>query len=134
MVTTVGELASMGVKSISHEASVRDAAKAMRDMRLGSLLIEQGGQFVGIITDTDITRKVLAASSSPEEVKVSAVMSRPIITIERTCSPSDANDQMRDHGVRHLAVTDRGKIVGIFSVRDLLIYFQKASEPTIGID
>src|SRR5207237_1181242 len=66
--------------------------------------------------------------------KVEAIMSAPVSSIDIHRTPQDAHDMMADLGVRHLAVTDAGKIVGLLSVRDLLVYFKRVSEPRITQD
>jgi len=66
--------------------------------------------------------------------KVEAIMSAPVASIDIHRTPQDAHDMMADLGVRHLAVTDAGKIVGLLSVRDLLVYFKRVSEPRITQD
>ena len=102
---TVGDLMHSEIKAITGETSALKAAQMMRDEKIGSLLIEQE--------------------------KVSSIMSSPLITIGRIRAPIGAADQMRSRGVRHLAVTDRGKIIGIISVRDLLAYFQEGGDPNL---
>ena len=128
---TVGDLMHSEIKAITGETSALKAAQMMRDEKIGSLLIEQDGEYVGIITGTDIARMVVAEEARAEEVKVSSIMSSPLITIGRIRAPIGAADQMRSRGVRHLAVTDRGKIIGIISVRDLLAYFQEGGDPNL---
>ena len=61
-------------------------------------------------------------------------MSAPVASIDIQRTPQDAHDMMADLGVRHLAVTDAGKIMGLLSVRDLLVYFKRVSEPRITQD
>jgi CBS domain-containing protein len=132
--TNLGNLMSKEVKKISHEASIRHAAELMGKIKIGSLFVEQNGELVGILTETDIVRKAVAKGLDLGKEKVEAITSKPVITLEQTRSAQDAFDLMGDAGVRHLAVTDRGKIRGIVSVRDLLLYFKKQSEPQMGID
>jgi len=59
---------------------------------------------------------------------VKGVMSSPIITVDRQMSPHYARDLMADRKIRHLGVTEEGKIVGVLSVRDLLAYFKTVSK------
>lgn len=132
--TNLAHLMSKEVKKISHDATIREAAELMGRLKIGSLLVEQGGEFVGILTETDIVRKAVAKGLDLGKEKVGAITSKPVISLEQTRSPQDAFDLMGEVGVRHLAVTDRGKIRGILSVRDLLLYFKKQSEPEMGID
>ena len=78
--------------------------------------------------------KKTARGTDLKKEKVEAIMSFPLISLEKDRSAQDAFDLMGDERVRHLGVTDRGKVVGIISVRDLLVHFKKQSEPQMGID
>lgn len=132
--TTVANLMNRGLQTISHDVVICDAAEKMAKQKISSLLIEKDGEVVGIVTDTDIVRKAAAKRLPLDRETVGAVMSKPLVSLDQTRSPEDAFDMMGDLGTRHLAVTDRGKIIGILSVRDLLIYFRKQSEPQMGVD
>lgn len=112
------------IKKISADAKIRELAQLMRDKKIGSALIEQGGDFIGIVSETDLVRKGLAEGLNPDQATVRQVMSSPIITIDINRSVADANDLMAKRGIRHLPVTELGKIVGIISVRDLVICFK----------
>jgi CBS domain-containing protein len=122
------------LKKIVSTASVREAAKRMRDDHLGSLLVDNGGKLVGIITETDLVRRGIAEGTDLNKATVQSIMTAPIATIEVTRTLQDAHDMMGDLGVRHLGVTDRGELVGLVSVRDLLVYFKRVSEPKITQD
>jgi CBS domain-containing protein len=112
------------IKTIHPDATLCDAAKDMRDMRLGALLVEENGSYVGIISETDLVRKGMAPAKDPSVEKVRRVMSSPILSIDVEKTASDASDMMSEKAIRHLAVTEGGKIVGIISVRDLLRYYK----------
>ena len=128
------ETMTRNLKTIRHDATVQEAAQRMKDDKVGSLLVDRGGQVVAIVTETDIVRKSVAKGADLGKEKVEAIMSSPIASIEIQRTPQDAHDMMADLGVRHLAVTDKGKIVGLLSVRDLLVYFKRVSEPKITQD
>lgn len=131
---TLENVITAKLKTIRQDATVQEAARRMRDEKVGSLLVERDGQIIAIVTDTDIVRKSVARGSDLGKEKVEAIMSAPLASIEIQRSPQDAHDMMGDLGVRHLAVTDKGKIVGVLSVRDLLVYFKSVSEPRITQD
>ena len=117
-------LVNRNVAVINHDATVKTAAQKMRERTIGSLIVTKDGKEIGIISETDLARKVVSEGMDPEQVRVSAVMSSPIISIEITETPERANDLMKEKGIRHLGITDKGKFVGIISVRDLLRYFK----------
>jgi CBS domain-containing protein len=114
------------IKKISAKATVYETASLMKTYKIGSLLVEEGHEYIGIVSETDLVRKGLAESLDPLKTTIDSVMSSPLITIDIKRSPKEANDIMSERGVRHLAVTEYGRIVGMLSVRDLLIYFKNA--------
>jgi signal-transduction protein with cAMP-binding, CBS, and nucleotidyltransferase domain len=122
------------LKKIAHDKSVREAAKRMSDERVGSLMVEKGGQLVGIVTETDVVRRAVAGGKDLGKITVESIMTSPVATIESMRTVQDAHDMMGDLGVRHLGVTEQGKLVGLVSVRDLLVYFKRVSEPKITQD
>lgn len=122
----IGDFMNSPVLTIEHEATVQDAAQFMQANGVGSLLVKEFDNFVGIITETDLTRKVLAQGRSPEETHVSEIMNQPILTLDRYLPVEEANEFMRKNKIRHLAVTEEDKIVGMLSVKDLVAYFTKS--------
>ncbi len=124
MLRPLAVMMSRSLRSIPPDASLLEAARLMRDSKLGALLVEDREEFVGIVSETDLVRKAMAGGEDPLDQPVKSVMSSPIITIEVDRSAHDASDQMAEHGIRHLAVTQDGEIVGMISVVDLLRYFK----------
>ncbi len=117
-------LVNRSIVTIDRAATLQEAARLMRDKQIGSLLVVKNSKIIGIVSDTDVTRRAVAESLPPDRVTVETIMSAPIITIDIHSTPEMVNDLMRDKGIRHLAITEGGKIVGIISVRDLLHYFK----------
>ena len=131
---TLQNLMTSKLKTIQYDATIQEAARRMRDERVGSLLVERDGKIVAIVTETDIVRKASARGADLGKEKIDVIMSSPVASIDIQRNPQDAHDMMGDLGVRHLAVTDTGAIVGLLSVRDLLLYFKSVSEPRITQD
>jgi CBS domain-containing protein len=117
-------LVTRTVESVPHDAVLQSAAGIMKNKKIGSLLVAKGGETVGIVSETDITRRAVAEGLDPGTATVESIMSRPVITIGIDATPEMANDLMKEKGIRHLAVTENGAIVGVVSVRDLLRYFK----------
>jgi CBS domain-containing protein len=132
--STVAQAMRRELKKTAHDTTVRKAAKQMRDDRVGSLLVIKNGDVVGIVTETDIVRRAVAQGSDLSKMTVHSIMTSPIATIESNRTIQDAHDMMGDLGVRHLGVTEGGTLVGLVSVRDLLISFKRISEPKITQD
>ncbi len=122
------------IKKVPHTATVKAVAMKMKSEKIGSLFVEKKKEVVGIVTETDVVRKAVAAGANLGKVTAEKIMTAPIRTIEAYQSMQDAHDLMGDLGIRHLGVTQGGKIVGIISVRDLLVYFKRVSEPKITQD
>ncbi|MGA6827204.1 cyclic nucleotide-binding/CBS domain-containing protein [Nitrospira sp. NS4] len=112
------------IQTIRPDASVAEAAKQMASAKVGALLVRDQGHDLGIVSESDLVRKVLAESLAPAQTLVRAVMSTPLVTIDSAASAHDASDRMAEAGIRHLAVVEGGEVVGILSVRDLLHYFK----------
>lgn len=131
---TLAQVMQTGLKKITSQSTIAEAAKKMRDDRVGALLVEKKGELIGLVTETDVVRKALAEGKDPAKTSVENVMTVPLNSIQVTRSLQDAYDMMADLGVRHLVVRAAGEVIGIVSVRDLLIYFKHVSEPKIAQD
>lgn len=107
---------------VDRDTDVRKAAEIMRDRDIGSLFITRGSEIIGILTDTDMVRRSVAVGADPSKTTVEQIMSAPIVTIEENRTLLDANDLMARKHLRHLGVTKDGKLVGLISVRDLIVF------------
>jgi CBS domain-containing protein len=112
------------LRTISPDATLLEAARLMRDAKVGALLVHEAGYYSGLVSESDLVRKGMAESHPAQETLVRSVMSRPLLSIDHASSAHEASEKMAEHGIRHLAVSDEGQIVGIISVRDLLRYFK----------
>jgi signal-transduction protein with cAMP-binding, CBS, and nucleotidyltransferase domain len=130
---TLEQAMSTNLKKISCNSSLVEAAKQMRAEGIGALLIERigkllrdrEGQIVGLITETDIIRKAVAEEVDLANHTVEQMMTTPMITVEITWPLEDAYDMMKDSGVRHLLVSKDQIIVGLVSLRDLLVHLKR---------
>ena len=121
------------LKTIPEGSSIVEAAEKMRHEKIGGLLVERMGTYIGLLTDTDIVRKGVGTKRNLEQTQVENLMTttRPFIQVTR--SSHEAFDMMGDLGVRHLVICDGDQIVGLGSMRDLLLYF-RSFEPSMGGD
>jgi CBS domain-containing protein len=109
---------------IEPDRTLKEAAQVMARDHVGCLLVKKGGDYVGVLSETDIVRRALAEGLGPETSTVAQIMSKPIITIDVEQSIAHANEIMSASKIRHLVVTERGEVVGIISVRDLVLYYK----------
>jgi CBS domain-containing protein len=108
------------METIASERTVLEAARTMAEKRIGSLLVMEAGEMVGIVTETDVVRKGLAPQLPANSTSVGAVMNYPLMQIDINRTVRDASRLMAEERIRHLAVTEDNKVVGILSVRDLV--------------
>jgi CBS domain-containing protein len=108
------------VLALPPDASVREAARAMANRNVGSVMVVEGGKLVGIFTERDALVRVLAAELDPAATKLSVVMVRKVLTISPDRSLGNALHRMRDNGFRHMPVVENGMPIGMVSVRDAL--------------
>ena len=120
---TLGDVMTREVISIDQEASVQLAAEKMRKENICSLIVQRAGSFIGVVTETDVVKKVVAERKDLSQTKVGEIMTSPIISIDSTQPLNKANIIMALKGIRHLPVSLGGKIVGIVSSKDLASHF-----------
>jgi len=108
------------METIGSERTVLEATQTMAEKRIGSLLVLEAGDMVGIVTETDVVRKVIAAGLPARSTSVGAVMNAPLIQIDINDTAREASRLMAEKRIRHLAVTEHNKVVGLLSVRDLV--------------
>jgi predicted transcriptional regulator len=106
--------------TIGVEATVAKAAEKMCRDEVGSCIVLQNNLPKGIVTEEDINCKVVAKDKKPSEVRVSEIMSTPLITIDVDKTVGDATHMMVKNKVRRLPVVEGDKVVGLVSVRDIL--------------
>jgi CBS domain-containing protein len=108
------------LETIGSERTVLETAQRMSEKGIGSLLVLEAGEMVGIVTETDLVRKGIASHLPASSTRVGAVMNYPLIQIDINRTIRDASRLMAEQRIRHLAVTEENKIVGLLSVRDLV--------------
>jgi CBS domain-containing protein len=108
------------IVTIDENKSVFDAAKMMADTNRGSVVVTRGGKGIGIITERDILRRVVVKSLNPASTKVKDAMTSPPTTIGHDRPLREAIDLMNRKELRRMLVTDKGEIVGVFTLRDIV--------------
>ena len=111
------------VLTISINATLKEAGQKLSDKQVSTLLVKDGEEFVGIVSDKRLAREGIAKGLAPETATVGAVMRREFLTIEADQPVREAQAMMKANGVRHLVVTEQGKIAGIVSISDLIRFY-----------
>ena len=116
----VNNLARSDVVTASRDESVREIATMMDDEKVGSVVITDGSEPVGIVTDRDLALQVIAAGNTPDEIAAEDVMSTDLQTIEKTGGFYEATEIMSENGIRRLPVVgSEGELTGILTTDDL---------------
>ena len=127
---TVKEIMTKNVLTVSKKTTIEETALLMKTNGVGSLLVKEEDDIVGIVTETDIVHKVVAARKNPKDTSIELVMSFPLMTIEADTGVEQAGEYMVENGIRHLAVTENEKVAGLLSMRDLLsLYYSRGERP-----
>jgi len=108
------------VISIVQDASVFDAIKLMADRGVGSLLVMEGDELKGIVTERDYARKVIIKGRSSESTPVADIMTTELVTASPTQSVNDCMNMMSERRIRHLPVVIDGRVAGLISIGDLV--------------
>jgi len=105
----------------SPTVSVRDAARMMATARCGSILVMAGERLLGIFTARDLLNRVVAQDRDPAEITLNDVMTAEPDTIGPQATVKDAIRMMDEFAYRHLPVVERGRVIGVVSMRDIPI-------------
>jgi len=119
------------VWSVPSDATVYDAMKMMADKDVGALLIMDGSQFVGVVSERDYARKVILQGRSSKETPVREIATETVITITPECSVDEAMRLITTNRIRHLPVVHEGKVQGMISIGDLVQWISFAQDQTI---
>lgn len=113
------------ITSLAIERNVREAAELMTRADVGSILVYAEGNPVGIVTERDIVRKIVAEGVDASKVLVTDVMTTPLITIPSTSSIEEASEHMTTYRIRYLPVVDEGEVVGMVAAREIAFALAK---------
>jgi CBS domain-containing protein len=115
----VGDAITKNPITIKPSASLKQCADLMAKKHVGSILVEEKGKIVGILSEQDIVRKAVAKGVAAKK-KVKDVMATKLITISPDKDVFDAIRVMRDYNIRHLPVMNKDQFVGLVTMKDIL--------------
>jgi signal-transduction protein with cAMP-binding, CBS, and nucleotidyltransferase domain len=121
----IGDYMSTPVLSVDSEATVQETVHYMHANNIASVLVNQLGEYVGLVTERDLTQKILGKGLDPETTGITSIMTSPILSMDRYLPIEEANQFMHKNKIRHLAVTEEDKIIGMLSIKDLVSYFTR---------
>ncbi|MFC3572562.1 CBS domain-containing protein [Streptomyces yaanensis] len=121
MVQHVRDIMTAEPVTVEPQASVESVAQVMRDQNIGAVLVTEGDELRGLVSDRDLVVRALAEGADPEETTVARACSDDLITISPDEDLDRAVQLMREHHVRRIPVVEGGHPVGIVSLGDLAI-------------
>ena len=119
------------VHSIAPDATVYEALEKMAEKDVGALVVIDGANLLGVISERDYARKVILKDRSSKEMKVHEIMSAPAVTVSLSTAIDECMGRMTDNRCRHLPVVEGGTLVGVVSIGDLVNWTIRAQDLTI---
>ena len=108
------------VLAVPKEAPVLEVIRLMAEHHIGSVLVVQGDELLGIATERDYARKVILQGRSSVDTPVAQIMSSPVVTVGPTDTVQTCMGLMTDRKIRHLPVVEDGQVLGMISIGDLV--------------
>jgi CBS domain-containing protein/uncharacterized protein (DUF2267 family) len=107
--------------ALDPETPVLDAARAIENNSIGAVVVQEKGQVVGIVTDRDLTIRIVGRGLDPKTTQLRDVMTAPVITLSPRDGQDDAIRMMQERNVRRIPLVERGRFVGMVTLDDLLL-------------
>ena len=117
----VKEAMKTNLAIVKPELSILESAQIMKKRKIGNVLVTKDDLLVGILTESDIIKKVVAEGKKPEDVSVAEVMSTPVIVVDPYVSLEEAMKTMGKCNVRRLPVIEDDELIGIITQKDISI-------------
>ena len=108
------------VISVPEKATVRKAAELMNKHEIGCLVVMKKGKPVGIVTETDMVRRVILDSTDPKETNVAEIMSKPLVVGNPQMDVEEATRMMRTRKIKKLPIVMKGQLVGLVTTTDIV--------------
>ena len=124
---SVKEIMNPNVVSLGPDSTLKDASELMAKQKIGSIVIIDKNDPVGIITERDFATKVMLKPYSAD-TKISEVMSSPVVHISSSQSVADVIDIMANKEIRKIPVIDDGNLIGIVTGTEFLRLFVQATD------
>jgi CBS domain-containing protein len=125
----VRDIMAKNIKTVKPDDSVHSAVVKMNKFGIGSVIVISSGRPIGIITETNVMRRIVGPRMDPATVWVKDIMTSPLVTIEQTAAVEEAAKIMADKNISRLPVTNGKKLVGLISSTDIV----RANPTQLGI-
>jgi CBS domain-containing protein len=108
------------IVSVSEKATVMEAAELMSEHKIGCLIVVRKGKPVGIVTETDMVKRVILGLVDPEDSEVGEIMSKPLVVGNPQMDIDEASRIMRRRKIKKLPVVEKGRLVGLVTTTDIV--------------
>ncbi|WBB98360.1 MULTISPECIES: CBS domain-containing protein [unclassified Solwaraspora] len=125
--TTVGEFMTARPFTMDASDMLTAAARQMRDADIGDIIVTNGSDIRGIVTDRDITVRAVASEMDPSMTQLSQIITEDVVVVSPYDDAVAAAELMRTYSVRRLPVVDDGRLVGVVSMGDLAVEWEPDS-------
>jgi CBS domain-containing protein len=125
----VRDIMAKNIKTVKPDDSVHSAVVKMNKFGIGSVIVISSGRPIGIITETNVLRRVVEPRMDPATVWAKDIMTSPLVTIDQTAAVEEAAKIMADKNISRLPVTNGKKLVGLISSTDIV----RANPTQLGI-
>jgi len=115
----VKEAMKTNLAVVDPSITILDAAKLMKKRKIGNVIVALDNQPIGILTESDVLKKVVAEGKNPNDVLVKDVMSTPVLTTDPYVSLEKVLDKMNKCNVRRLPVIENNELIGIITLKDI---------------
>ncbi len=119
------------VWTVSPDSTVYDALQVMADKNVGALMVLENDQVVGVFSERDYARKVILKGKASKDTPVSEIMSTKLVWVRPDQSIEDCMNLMTNRRIRHLAVLEEGRLIGVISIGDVVKAIISEQEFTI---
>lgn len=118
--TLVSDVMSTPVRTVPVGTPLREAARLLYEHDIGSVVVDDRGEPVGVLTESDVVRSVVTGETP--ETPVGSVMSTPAVTVAPGAEIDEVCERFHEHRVNHLPVVENGRLVGIVAAPDVVPY------------
>jgi CBS domain-containing protein len=116
--------------TLDASGSCQEAAALMRDRKIGSVAVTEGGEIIGLVAERDLALRVVGEGTAPD-VTVGEIVNREGPAVGPRATEKECARLMREHHCRHLLVRDDGKVTGLISMRDVIVLMLEEKEGVI---